>query len=76
VALSGGGCELSDATCGRWRGWESGTSCLVRESEILHFEILGCGFEMLKKSGAIQLASSGKDGWVAGLCLGKRKKNQ
>jgi arginyl-tRNA synthetase len=33
---------------------------LARESEILHLKFWGAAFEMLKKSGAIQLASSGK----------------
>jgi arginyl-tRNA synthetase len=33
---------------------------LARESEILHLKFWGAAFEMLKKSGAIQLATSGK----------------
>src|SRR5207245_8435928 len=33
---------------------------LARESEILHLHFWDAAFEMLKKSGAIQLATSGK----------------
>jgi len=33
---------------------------LARESEILHLKFWDAAFEMLKKSGAIQLATSGK----------------
>src|SRR5712664_3544135 len=37
-----------------------GYELLARESEILHLKFWDAAFEMLKKSGAIQLASSGK----------------
>jgi len=37
-----------------------GYELLVRESEILHLKFWDAAFEMLKKSGAIQLATSGK----------------
>src|SRR5260370_5908164 len=38
----------------------SGYERLARESEILHLKFWDAAFEMLKKSGAIQLATSGK----------------
>src|SRR2546429_3954954 len=37
-----------------------GYELLARESEILHLHFWDAAFEMLKKSGAIQLATSGK----------------
>src|SRR4029077_11764551 len=39
---------------------DSGYELLARESEILHLHFWDAAFEMLKKSGAIQLATSGK----------------
>jgi arginyl-tRNA synthetase len=39
---------------------EIGYELLARESEILHLKFWDAAFEMLKKSGAIQLATSGK----------------
>src|SRR6266436_5796844 len=40
--------------------WDIGYEVLARESEILHLKFWDAAFEMLKKSGAIQLATSGK----------------
>ena len=39
---------------------------LTQESEILHLKFWDAAFDMLKKSGAIQLATAGKNCWLLG----------
>jgi len=49
---------------------------LARESEILHLHFWDAAFEMLKKSGAIQLATSGKMVGCLDYAVGRRGKER
>src|SRR5258707_1991788 len=52
-----------------------GYGLLARESEILHLHFWDAAFEMLKKSGAIQLATSGKRAGCWGMRWGEEGKD-